>query len=120
MRIKKENSSTINITVNDGDGDLVTNLATADDVKFMVKKKKTDTNANAVISKNIGNGVTINDPSVGIVKVTLTSTDTNIDIGFYFMALQIEYSATDIQEINLEKDDCATDILEIYQDIIRG
>jgi len=120
MRVKKENAITIKVLVKDSEGTIISDLATATFVKFMVKETKTTPNAEAIITKSIGDGLTIDDPSTGYIKVVLTSVDTNISIGYYVMAIQIEYSPTNIQEINLSEEGSTTDAFEIYQDIIRG
>lgn len=118
MDIKKGNSVTLRIAAKDADGNVITNLSTATTVKYMVKTNKTDLDTDAEISKSLINGIVVDTPVTGTIQVSLTSTDTDIDAKTYYQALQIEYSATDKQEITLKESDCVINSLTILQDII--
>jgi len=119
FRLKKGNYKTYIISVKDGDGNPITNLTSASDVLFMVKINKTDTDIEAIINKSISSGITVNDPEIGDIKVPLSDTDTDVDPQDYFVALEIQWT-TNVQEIDLKISSQVTDILEIFQDIIRG
>lgn len=119
MDIKKGNSVTLRVAAQDIDGNIITNLSTATVVKYMVKKNKTDADIDAEISKNLGSGITVDTPVTGTIEIILTSDDTDIDIGNYYQALQIEYSSTDKQEINIKEGNCTINSLTIIQDIVR-
>lgn len=121
MKIKAGNSITLLFLIKDSNGVVITNLSTALAVKFMVKVNETDADLSAKISKSLSSGIVVDNPSVGNVSVSLTSTDTAISSGSYFMALQIEW-ATHKQEVNIKETfDTFTDIntLNIIQDVIR-
>ena len=118
MQIKKGNTVDLEFTIKDSDGTLVINLSTVVDVKFMAKNEPTDADVDAVISKSLGDGITVDDPSTGIVKVALTSTDTSVTAKRYSFALQLEYSDS-IQEVTIRENRSETNVLDIVQDIIR-
>jgi hypothetical protein len=67
-------------------------LATADltssSVSFMVKKNVADLDAEALITKTIGSGVTITDAVNGVLQVTLTASDTN-DLSYQSLFFEI-------------------------------
>lgn len=119
MRLKKGNTTTLQITVTDADGNLVTNLSTATAVKFMMKKSNKDPDSEAVVSKSLADGITVDDPSTGIVSVALTSSDLDITPQPYYAALQLEFGAT-INEIDLTEDSEDIDQIVIFQDIIEN
>lgn len=117
MIVKKGNTVKLVFTIKDSNGDSVTNLATAVKVKFMVKINKTDLDSSAVISKSLGAGITVDDPTIGDISIILTDTDTNIAVDCYFFALQIEYASA-IYELDSKEDDQVTSKFQIIQDII--
>ena len=115
MNIKKGNSATLTVAVRDGNKELIDNLSSATAILFMVKTSKTDPDIDAIISKSVGAGVTVDDPSTGYVKIELLPTDTDQTINSYYMALQIEWGAASHYEIDL-----SDETFVITQDIIRG
>jgi len=115
MIIKKGNSVVLTIAVRDGNKELLDNLTSATSILFMVKQNKTDPDSSAIISKSVGNGITINDPSLGYVSIVLNPTDTDQNTGDYYMALQLEWGAELHYEIDL-----SDETFTINQDIIRG
>ena len=121
MEIKKGNYIQLIIgPIMDATGAVVINLAAANDVKYMIKTNPTDVNAAALVNKKIGNGVTINAPVLGSVTVTLNAPDTeNLVPGEKYHALQIEYTANNIQEINIIEDTKVINQLTIIQDVVR-
>lgn len=117
MIVKKGNTIKLIFAIKDSNGDPVTNLATAVKVKFMVKVNKTDLDSAAVISKSLVDGITVDDPATGDISVILTNSDTDISVGCYFFALQIEYASA-IYELDSKEDDQITSKFQIIQDII--
>jgi len=119
MRIKKGNQIKTQIEIIDIDKNPVTNLATAATVTFMLKKNITDLDVNAVLTKTLANGVSVNNPVLGSVLVTIDTPDTvNINPGTYYMALQIVYTGVNHQEVDLTESDDAIETVEIVEDII--
>ena len=114
--IKKNNAAVLEVAVKDADDALVTNLAEATNVKFQVKEKKSD--AVPKIAKTKGSGIEVNQPDTGYMEITLTPTDNNLTVGTYYMAVQIEWSPTEIYEIDLAIDGVGIDTLRIEQEII--
>jgi len=115
--VKKGNTSVQDIPIYDKNGDLVTNLASVTAIKFQVKEGKEDTTPK--ISKTLGSGIEVNTPSSGYVRITLIPTDTAIDVGDYYMALQITWSSTDEYETVLEIEGKETEGFRIKQDTIQ-
>lgn len=76
---------------------------------YMVKKQKTDSDADAVIDKTI---TTHTDPSNGVTVVELTDNDTDIDIGIYHEEVQTKDTSGKIQTVY-------QGLLEINQDLIQ-
>jgi hypothetical protein len=121
MKIKAANTVDLLFTINDSNGVPITNLSAATAIKFMVKINQTDADLAAKISKSLGSGIVVDTPAIGNVKVSLTSLNTTLPAGIYFMALQIEWGAT-IQEVVIKETiDELVEIntLNIVQDIIR-
>ncbi len=114
MNIKKGNSVTLTIPITDTDGVAITDLASTTDIYFQVKINKSDVDNLAVINKTKAD-MTINDPITGTLKIILTSTDTDIPVGNYYFALELEYSASNKNEIDFD-----SDIFIVEQDTIRG
>jgi len=109
MQLKRGNSVTISVLVKDSNGVIVSDLASATEVIFVMKINKTDTDENAVVMKTLATGITVDDPSTGYVKIPLTSTDMNIVAKNYFLAVQIIYFTNNKIEINI-RDSEITDI----------
>jgi hypothetical protein len=64
-------------------------------VYFTVKENFSDTDVNAKISKSVvASGA---DAEAGIVRISLTSTDTNIDYGKYYYDLKVRQSVTSLE-----------------------
>lgn len=121
--VKKGNTSIQDIPVYQKDGTtLVDNLdAVGIEIKFQIKKKKTD----AVPLVEKGNtlplvGIEVNTPDPGYLRITLLPVDTGttLSVGDYFMAIQIKWSATEIYEIIITIEDVKTERFRIKQDII--
>ena len=117
--VKKGNKSVRNILIKDKTGATVTNLAQATEIKFQIKKNKTDTTAKVEKTKDDGIGVLTGD-DLGKLRITLLPVDTGmtLSVGDYYMGLQIKWSATDTYEVNITIDDVKTESFRIQQDIV--
>lgn len=90
------------IPIEDYKGDLVTDLASATEIKFQVKEKKEESES-PLISKSKDNGIEVDQPEVGYLRITLDSSDTQ-DVHpseRYFMAVQVKWSEAKIYEYKL-------------------
>jgi len=116
--VKKGNKSVRDILIKDKDGVTVINLASAEEIKFQIKKNKTDA---ALVAKTLISGIEVDTPSTGYLRITLLPADTGttLDKGDYYMAIQIKWSATDIYEVKIEIDDVETENFRVVQDIIQ-
>ena len=114
-KVKKGNYSVQEIQCLDKDGVALTNLASATEIKFQVKKTKTST---AAIEKTVGSGIEVNQPSTGYIRVTLLITDTDLLPDTYYMGLQITWAGGQVYECVLKISDVETDSFVIEQDIV--
>jgi hypothetical protein len=112
MQIKRGNKADLQFIVKDANGVVLTNLSSATNIQFVLKKNKIDLDEDAVVLKNLTDGITIDTPLIGNCTVTLTSLDMNIPAQNYFWALKITFSSTSIQEVNI-KNPNVRDILYI-------
>ncbi len=120
MEIKSGNSVIFEVTIKDQNGDLLENLASTTEIKYLVKVKKTDPDTEAKITATkTGGAISINTPSTGIIQISLTSTDTDIEAERYFQAIQLDYAGT-IQELDLIENSQTINTLIIEQDIIEN
>jgi len=117
--VKKGNKSVRDILIKDKDGNTVTNLSAATEIKFQIKKEKEDVAALVEKTKGVGIEVLTGD-DLGELRITLLPDDTGttLSVGDYFMALQIKWSPTDIYEVNITIDGVKTERLRVRQDII--
>jgi len=114
--VKKGNKSVRDILIKDKDGNIVTNLSNAEEIIFQVKKEKTDVVIK--IEKTLDDGIEVDTPSEGYLRITLKPTDTEINVGNYFMALQIKWNEIDVYEIKITIDNKEAEHFSIKQDII--
>lgn len=115
---KAGNTTIQDFLVTDKDDETVTTLATATEIKFQIKKTKTATTA--LVEKTAGDGIEVDTPTTGYLRITLDDTDTGttLSVGDYFMALRITESGGDIYETNLSIDDIKTEKFRIRQNIV--
>lgn len=121
-RFKTKNAKTFNLTVKDDNGVIVSDLLTADDIIFVFKEKKTDSDLDSNLIKKLSlTEITVNDPSTGIIKIKCTSTDLGI-LGTVFIACQINYPGDENIEVNLSDSGTGEEITQVqfFQDVIRG
>lgn len=90
-RVKQQNTSIQVIEVKDRDDDLVTDMGDCTSITFQVKERKSNS---VLITKTVGAGVSVDDPSTGYLTITLLPTDTDIDDKKYVMALELIWSPT--------------------------
>lgn len=117
IKIKRGNSANLEIACYDRAGDILTNLAATSEVKFQVKRRETQTVPD--ISKTKAIGVAVNSPDTGWVTVSLTPTDTALEIALYYMALQLEFAGGEKYECRIFVNNKETERLQIVQDIIQ-
>ena len=89
ITIVRRNTPTINVTVRDGDGDLVD--LTGYTMKMCIKKEAEDTDANAIAGPITA---TISDPTSGVGSFSLTTTHTNVSAEEYTYDVKIENAST--------------------------
>jgi hypothetical protein len=114
--VKRGNTSVQDIPVKDSKGVLVTNLAAALEIKFQVKEKKSDTTPK--ISKTKGDGIQVDTPNIGYLRITIPPLETDITVKKYFMALEIVWSATEKWETVIEIKGVETDVFRIREHMI--
>jgi len=121
MRLKIGNSIDLLFTAQDKNGAVILNLSAATAIKFMVKVNETDTDLTAKISKDLISGIVVDMPVTGNIKVSLSTTDTTIPAGIYFVALQIVWGAR-VQEVTIKEtvnEITTINTVDFVQDIIR-
>jgi hypothetical protein len=78
-------------------------------VTALFKKRFDDTDANALLTKSVGTGVTLSDPTVGRCDVALLASETNdLSYGSIFFEILVklasgQYIRSGIEEIVLEQ-----------------
>lgn len=112
--IKKGNTAVQDIPIRDEDGDLVTNLAAATEIKFQIKTLETGA---ALVERTDVVGIQVDTPDVGYLRLTLTATNTNLPPRLYYMGLQITWGV-EVREVILMVDDLETERLRIIQDVV--
>jgi len=121
MQVKIQNAFIINAPILDENGAVVTDLATATNIYYMIKKKQTDPDGSALVTKINGGGITVDSPVVGTLKIQVDSPDTaNIKPGTYYHAIQIVYSSANKQEVYLEENGASSDTITFTQDTIQS
>ena len=115
---KLGNTSIQDFLATDKDDATLTNLGTATEIKFQIKKTKKATTA--LVEKTAGAGIEVDTPTTGYLRITLTPTDTGttLSVGDYFMALRITESDGKVYETNLSIDNTKTEKLRIRQNIV--
>lgn len=114
--VKKGNTSIQDIPIKDKDDVLVQNLASATSIRFQVKTTRLA--STVIFEKTVSNGIQVNTPNLGYLRITLTPTDTDIPVGRYVMALEIVWSPTLKYETRIEVDGRKTEVFRIEQDAV--
>jgi len=120
MELKIGNAKTFIFAIKSEAGTLLTDLATATSIKFMIKENADDADSAAIVSKTLGAGITANAPSTGYITVTVNAGDTTTATaaGQKYVALQITYSATNIIEIELKESNFVSNKIDLVEDVI--
>ena len=97
-QIIRGSSKTYVFSLEDEDGTTVTDLASATEVEFFLKKNASDTTNVVELSLTANpTQIFVNDPTTGDVKVLLFPADTTIDARGYVGVLKITYSAERVE-----------------------
>ena len=121
MNIKVGNQVKFIVAVKDVNGAAVTDLSTATNVLFMIKKYITDPDSEAVVSKSLGSGITVDDPVTGSISILINSPDTvSLEPGTYYMGLEIVYSTDNRQEVYLQENNSTINQISLTSDVIRN
>ncbi len=115
-QVIRGNTTVRNIPVYDQKGILVQDLADATEIHFHVCKNR---ECSGIIQKDKSNGIEVDIPETGWLRITLLPADTKIPPLKYFVALQIKWSATRIYETVIKVDGQKTDRLEIVPELVR-
>ena len=118
--IKIQNAVLFQTAVVDQNGTIITNLATATDIYYMIKINPTDADVDALVTKTVGAGITVNAPTLGSLSIQIDSPDTaNIPVGTYYHAIQVVYTPLNKQELYLFENGKPNDTINLTQDIIK-
>ena len=117
IAVKRGNTKALEVLCKDENEDVITTLASAEEIKFHVKEKKDSITTK--IAKDLNDGIVIDTPSVGYVTITLLPIDTTLVPKGYPMGLQIKWDDDNIYEADeIIIDGIAVDTLKIVQDIV--
>ena len=83
-QIIRGNTTVRDIPVYDKNGALVQNLDDAEEIYLHVLKER-NRECNAIIQKNKSNGIEINVPEIGYLRITLLPSETRIPARKYFV-----------------------------------
>ena len=120
MELKIGNYYKLIVAAKDQNGVTISNLSTVSAVKYMLKKNKLDADTDAIVTKDLLDGLSVDDPVTGSISVELVADDTiDVDPGDYFQAIQVEYSDDNQQEIKIKENGKVIDHITLIQDIIR-
>lgn len=123
LSIKIGNSITLNFLVSANGVRLTqSQLQAADNIIFAVKRDSEDANEDAVILKELPDGIIIlpdMDNASPNVQVTLIHADTLLKPGSYSCGLQINFSDEDIKEASLQFNEICFNSIYFTQDVVR-
>ena len=114
-QVIRGNTTVRDIPIYDQKGVLVPDLDDAEEIYFQVCTAR---ECNGIIKKNKDNGIEVNVPKIGYLRITLLPADTKIAPLKYYVALQIKWSATRIYETVIKVNGQVTDRLEIIRELI--
>ena len=118
IAVKRGNTKALEVLCKDENGNIITTLASVEEIRFHVKEKKDSVTTK--IAKSLDNGIVADTPSTGYVTITLLPTDTTLVPKNYPMGLQIKWDKDNIYEADkIEIDGVAVDTLKIVQDIVQ-
>jgi len=117
LRIIRGNTKVLDVLCKDENDAIITTLASAQEIKFHVKDEKES--ASFRIAKDLANGIAIDTPSTGYLRITLLPTDTTITPQLYQMGLEIKWDDDNVYEAEkITIDDVEVSILEIMQSTV--
>lgn len=97
--VKKGNTSQQDFEIQDKHGNAVTDLASAVSIKFQVKELGEE-EGSPLISKTELDGIEVDTPTVGCLRITLLPSDTGIRVGErYVMGCEIEWGSDEKYEV---------------------
>jgi len=97
--VREGNTSQQDFEIQDKNGNAVTDLASAASIKFQVKEKGKE-KGSPLISKKVGDGIEIDTPIVGSLRITLLPSDTAIRVGErYVMGCEINWGSDENYEV---------------------
>lgn len=106
--------------IRDASKAIITNLPSAIAVRYAIKHNPTDLDADAEVMKTLSVGITVDDPIQGCISVIILPADTeDLEEKLYYHGLQIEYSATNVQEIRMKEHGKVINTFDLIQDIVR-
>lgn len=119
--LKHGNYIVKDLALTDEDGMPILNLSNAIAIKFMVKLNREDLDSEALMSKNLIDGIEINVPVMGSLRLTIESGDFSMVTPgvVYHCAIQIEWSTDIKDEVDLSYNDIISDEIKFLQDVIR-
>lgn len=93
LRIISGDDETLSVTITEPNG-TATNLTGLLAMKFMIKAKPTDLDINALVSKDLGTGVTVSAPATaGLATIAIDAANTAALAGAYHWEIQLTNSA---------------------------
>lgn len=114
--VKKGTTAILEVLMEDKDGKTITNLAEVVTAKFQVRESKKGTEKKVEVT--LGDGIEMDEPSEGNVRITLRPSQTDIDMRKYFMGLQLEWSVDEIFNADIKIDGVKTDIFRVEQAVV--
>jgi hypothetical protein len=126
MILKLKEYIVIAIDLEDEDGDPIANLSSAIAIKYMIKSHREDDDEDAIVSKSLTSGITINVDKdglskIGSARILLYSGDTEdiVPNTVYYHAIQIEWSSDIKNEADFLYNEVFSDEIKFIQDVIR-
>jgi len=115
-KVKQGNTSRQEFPVYDKKGVLIPNLSEASEIKFVVKRDVDS--AEALITKTVDSGISVDTPLEGWLEIALLPSDTEAEVRRYVMGLQIIWSVEEKWETIMEIGGRESDIFEITKDVV--
>lgn len=116
--VKKGNTSQQDFEIQDKNGKAVTDLASAAFIKFQVKEKGEE-DGSPLISKSAGDGIEVDTPTVGCLRITLLPSDTAIRVGErYVMGCEINWGSDENYEAYMYLNGQETDKFIVKEGIV--
>ena len=101
MKIKEGNDCLLRILVKDSAGVTITNLATAAEILFQMKRLPSD--APLIEKKETLGEILVDDPTTGWLKIAILAADTQDNKGMYLSGCEVQWVGNN-QEMDLYED----------------